>query len=257
MSAHHGKFVWYELMTTDAAAATQFYCHTVGWTAADAGMPGMAYTLLSAGADKIAGLMTMPAEACVEGAKPGWIGYVAVDDVDAAAAKAPTLGGTLHYGPQDIPGVGRFAVLADPQGAVFAIFRGTTDAVPPPADCSLPGHGGWHELWAGDQATALPFYAALFDWEEDVALPMGPMGVYQLIAVDGEAMGGMMTKPEDVPAPFWRYYFTVEDLDDAIARTESSGGKVTFGPQEVPGGNWIVHGLDPQGIGFALVGPRA
>src|SRR3954452_17649915 len=125
MASPHGTFVWYELMTTDAAAAGRFYKSVIGWNAQDAGYSDFRYTLLSVGDTQMAGLMTLPQEASDAGAKPGWMGYVAVDDVDDYAARFAAAGGTVHHAPADIPGVGRFSVVADPQGAVIQLFKGT------------------------------------------------------------------------------------------------------------------------------------
>lgn len=252
-----GSFVWYELMTTDAAAAQAFYTQVVGWTAADAGMPGMTYTLLSAGPHMVAGLMDLPVEARASGAPPAWVGYVAVADVDERAAAVQTLGGQVLRPAEDIPGVGRFAVVADPQGAAFCLFRGSEgegDYVPPPAD--LPGTMGWHELMAADLAPAWDFYAALLGWQKTEAVDMGPMGTYQMFGPGGRTLGGMMTKPPEMPVPAWGYYINCEAIDAAVARVAAAGGQVINGPMEVPGGAWIVNAVDPQGAMFSLVAPR-
>src|SRR5580704_12191776 len=108
MSKTHGKFVWYDVMTSDTKAAESFYGHVVGWTAKDAGMPNGGYTLFSAGPTMVGGLMPIPPDACAHGARPCWTGYVGVDDVDAYAARVTTAGGAIHRAPQDIPGIGRF-----------------------------------------------------------------------------------------------------------------------------------------------------
>ncbi|OHV75476.1 VOC family protein [Ensifer sp. LCM 4579] len=251
----HGKFVWYELMTTDTKAAEAFYKKVVGWSARDAGMPGIDYTLFSIGDHQVAGLMTMPEGALDMNVPPAWLGYVAVDDVDATAAKLSGKGGTVHREPDDIPGVGRFAIVTDPHGAAFALFKGTGEP-PPSLDQMAPGNIGWHELMAGDLDSAFAFYSELFGWTKDQAMDMGEMGVYQLFAHNGQAIGGMMTKPKDVPAPYWLYYFNVEALDAAIDRARSEGAQVVVGPMEVPGGAWIVQCTDPQGAFFALVAPK-
>ncbi|MCA1491988.1 VOC family protein [Sinorhizobium alkalisoli] len=251
----HGKFVWYELMTTDTKAAEAFYKKVIGWSARDAGMPGTEYTLFSIGDHQVAGLMTMPEGALDMNVPPAWLGYVAVDDVDAAAAKLTGEGGTVHREPDDIPGIGRFAVVTDPHGAAFALFTGTGEP-PPSLDQMAPGNIGWHELMAGDLDSAFAFYSELFGWTKDQAMDMGEMGVYQLFAHNGQAIGGMMTKPRDVPAPYWLYYFNVEALDAAIDRARSEGAQVVVEPMEVPGGAWIVQCTDPQGALFALVAPK-
>lgn len=258
MSHYRGKFVWYELMTTDVAAATDFYGKVVGWTARDSGMPGMEYLLFHAGDFMVAGLMAQPEELRKMGAPPGWLGYVAVADVDAASQQAADRGGAVYVPPRDIPGVGRFAVVADPQQAVFALFKGSPGDTPPPAPPpGTPGQVGWHELYASDWEAVFPFYADLFGWKKDQAMDMGEMGTYQLFAAaDGPAIGGMFNKPPQVPANFWLYYFNVEAIDAAVDRVKANGGSVLMGPMEVPGGAFIVQGMDPQGAAFALTGPR-
>jgi predicted enzyme related to lactoylglutathione lyase len=247
------NFVWYELMTNDARAAETYYGQVVGWTAKDAGQPGMAYTLLSVGNTPVAGLMTLDKEACDAGAKPAWIGYVGVNDVDAYVGRITKAGGKVHVPPTDIPNIGRFAMVADPQGAVFNLFKPVSDMALPPPDPATPGLVGWHELMAADGEKAFAFYADLFGWTKDEAIDMGAMGRYQLFAAGGAAIGGMMTKPADVPAPFWGYYFQVDAIGAALERLKAASGKVINGPMEVPGGSWIVQGVDPQGAMFSLV----
>ena len=249
-------FVWYELMTSDSAAAESFYRQVVGWTTRDAGMPGMRYTLLSAGGGDVAGLMDLPAEACAAGARPGWLGYVGVDDVDAATARLRQAGGHVHKEPADIPGVGRFAVVADPQGATLALFKGAADMAPTQPAADTPGRVGWHELHAGEEATAFAFYSTLFGWTQADTMDMGPMGIYRLFAAGSTAIGGMMTRTPEMPVPCWLFYFNVEAIDAAAERVRAQGGRVVNGPMEVPGGSWIVNALDPQGALFALVAPK-
>lgn len=249
MSPSHGQFVWHELRTTGLKAAEKFYGDVVGWTAKDAGMPGMAYTLFSAGDQTVAGAVAMPGGVEMP---PHWLGFVGVDDVDAASAKVKSLGGTVHMGPQDIPGVGRFAIIADPQGASLGLFKWKEKSGEPAAP-GTPGYCGWHELYAGEWQSAFDFYAQLFGWTKGTAVDMGPMGTYQLFRAGTRDLGGMMTRPPQVPQPAWLYYFNVEDIAAAAARVTAGGGKICQGPMEVPGGDWIVQAMDPQGAMFALV----
>ncbi len=255
MSKSPNPFVWYELITTDGEAAEAFYRAVIGWTSQDSGHPEMRYALMKAGEQNIAGIMTMPPEMCDLGGGPGWIGYVGVEDVEAATHKVKDAGGAVRRQPDDIPGVGRFSVVADPQGAVFVLFQ-PHGGDAPPAPMGTPGHIGWRELYAADGPSAFDFYASQFGWTKAEAMDMGPMGVYQLFAAGGDPIGGMMTKPDNIPAPFWLYYINVPELDAAIARVNANGGRITFGPEEVPGGAWIAHGMDPQGAMFALVSMR-
>jgi predicted enzyme related to lactoylglutathione lyase len=252
----HGKFVWYELMTTDTKAAETFYSDVIGWGAQDSGMPGMSYTILSAGDAPIGGLMAVPKEARDAGARPGWMGYVAVDNVDKSAAQAKKDGGTIHRAPDDIPGVGRFAIIADPGGAMLCLFKEMAEPQAPPPAPGTPGTTGWNELYAADREAAFAFYAKLFGWTKAEHHYMGPMGVYQMFAAGGETVGGMMTKPPQVPAPCWLYYFNVDGIDAAVARVQAGDGQTLNGPMEVPGGHWIAQCRDPQGAVFCMVAPR-
>lgn len=253
----HGKprFIWYELMTTDQDAAEAFYRAVVGWKMADAGQPGMRYTVLSAGDRGMGGIMAIPAEAARGGARPGWLGYVGVPDTDGAAKRIVEAGGAIHRAPDDIPSVGRFAVVADPGGALFQLLTPLPrEDEPPPAEPTTPGLVSWHELYAGNgQEAAFGFYSRHFGWETAELMDMGPMGKYRIFAADGVPMGGMMDKPEDMPVSAWSFYVNVDRLDAAVDRIRKHGGQVLMGPHDVPGGSWIVQALDPQGAAFALV----
>jgi uncharacterized protein len=256
MSNSRNNFVWYDLMTTDTKAAEAFYSKVVGWRIQDSGMSDRSYAILHANEIPIGGLMPIPPAAATAGARPLWSGYVAVSDVDGFAKRATQAGGTIHRGPEDIPGVGRFAIVADPHGATLTLFKGSTDAQPQPPAPGTPGHIGWHELYAGDREKDFAFYSGLFGWTKVEAMDMGPMGVYQTFATDTEQVGGMMTKPKEIPAPMWLYYFNVDDIDAAGKRVKDNSGKVLNGPMQVPGGDWILQCSDPQGAMFAMVGPQ-
>jgi uncharacterized protein len=256
MSNTHGTFVWYDVMTSDTKAAESFYHSVIGWDAKDSGMADRSYTLLSMGPTIVGGLMPIPKDASKAGVGPAWMGYIGVDDVDVYAKRVKAAGGAIHRDPEDIPGVGRFAVVGDPHGAGFMLFRGSSDQAVTPAPAGTPGHVGWRELHAGDREGAFAFYSDLFGWTKGEAVDMGPMGVYQTFAIHGAQAGGMMTKTPQTPAPFWLYYFNVEAVDSAVARVKDGGGQILFGPQQVPGGSWIVQCLDPQGAMFAVVGSK-
>lgn len=253
-----GKFVWYELMTTDTEAAKAFYSDVVGWsTAPFEHAAGMDYSMWMKGEAPVGGLMELPEEVRESGAPSHWMGYVAVPDVDATAARAQELGGTVHHGPADIPEVGRFAVIADPQGAVLAAFRGNQE-MPQEEKDPEPGDVSWHELATTDHQAALEFYADLFGWDKQDAMDMGEGAMYQMYGRGERMLGGMYDKTAEMPGPpAWLYYVTVEDLDAAKERVEGNGGTVQVGPMEVPGGGRIVMAQDPQGAAFALYQPGA
>ena len=252
----HGRFAWYELMTTDVEAAKAFYTKVMGWGAWDASMPGRAYTLFTAGKASAGGLMELPEDARKMGGKPGWVGYVWVNDVDAAADRIRRLGGVVHVPPTDVPDISRFSVFADPQTARLALFKWLGPAQEQPAEPGAPGHVGWHELFAADWEQALAFYSELFGWQKADA-DIDDAGTYQLFSAGDEIIGGMATKPETIPAPFWLYYFNASDIDAAAQRVKARGGRILDGPIDVPGGSCIVRCEDPQGAVFALEGTKA
>ncbi len=249
-----GKFVWYEYIGNDLPAASEFYAKVVGWNIKDAGMASFPYMIASAGDYGVAGLTTIPDDAKAMGAPPCWTGYIWVPDVDAALPKLKAAGGKLHKGPQDIPGIGRFALVSDPYGAMFMLFRDAGGNPPPRPALGAPGLVGWRELSAGDGAGAFAFYSGQFGWKKESEFDMGAMGVYHLFTT-GEESGGMMTKPPQAPGPCWLYYFNVGAIDAAAERIAANGGKVVNGPHQVPTGSWIVQAVDPQGAMFALLAP--
>jgi predicted enzyme related to lactoylglutathione lyase len=252
ISSPTGKFVWYEYIGDDLDGAAEFYGHVVGWSVKDSGMGDFRYLIANAGDYGVAGLMTIPAEARAMGAPACWTGYIWVPDVDAAGAKLEAAGGKVWRPASDIVGVGRFAVVSDPQGATFILFRDTGGNPPPRPAFGTPGLVGWHELMAEDGQRALAFYQEFFGWKKDGEFDMGPMGIYYLFSTGHGESGGLMTRPPQVPGVFWRYYFNVEAIDAAAARVVAKGGKIVNGPHEVPGGSFIVHAVDPQGAFFAL-----
>jgi uncharacterized protein len=254
MPASRGKFIWYDLMTTDTKAAARFYSEVVGWSAQEHQMAhGDTYTVFSKGDRMVAGLMAIPEPMRAEGVPPCWSGYVSSDDVDADARRIEAAGGSVKRPPADIPNIGRFAVVADPGDAVFLIFKPSGAEEPKPAAPMTPGHIGWHELYAGDPARELAFYSGLFGWTKDRAHDMGPMGTYQIFAIGGTACGGIMKAAPPVPHPCWSYYIAVESVAGASDRAQARGATVLNGPMEVPGGAWIVQARDPQGAHFAMV----
>lgn len=249
-------FVWYELTTSDAPAACAFYQAVFGWSLAAGAMPELQYTLASVGSTEVAGLMAIPPAAASAGARPCWTGYISVPDVDAHAQRVTQAGGMLYVPPTDIPGIGRFAIVADPQGADFALFTGLPVEPPAQPPAGTPGTFGWNELHAMDDSAAFALYADLFGWTPDQAMDMGPLGTYQLFAADGVAIGGMMRRADGGRRATWLYYLYVEQIEAAAERVRAHGGKTLEAPSEVPGGLWIVPCTDPQGAAFALLGSR-
>jgi predicted enzyme related to lactoylglutathione lyase len=255
MVDHHGRFVWHELLTTDTAAARNFYADVIGWGAQDASTPDFAYALFTDGTSPVAGLMDLPDEATKMGATPRWVGYVGVNDVNAVADHIERLGGTVYVPPTNT-NIGRIAIVADPQSAPLALVEGLKPATGEPAEPDKAGRASWSELLTADCEKAFAFYSSLFGWQRANA-EAEPAETYQLFSCGGRVIGGMLAKPVGIPDPFWVHYFTVADVDAAVARVEAGGGQIFFGPQELPDGNCIVRCTDPQGAVFALERPRS
>lgn len=259
-----GNPYWYELGTTDSDAAKAFYAEVMGWEIGDAGLNGFDYLLARSGGDMVAGMMSLDGQ---DGPPPpNWLIYFAVDDCDRTAADITAAGGKVMRGPADIPRTGRYAIAADPQGAVFGILQPDISAMTEAQIASTErgegafaqmkdGHGTWHELMSTDPVAGFAFYSALFGWTKGDALDMGPMGTYQLFRHRGAEIGGMMGLGTS-PKPAWLPYFGANSIDDAIARVNAAGGTVAHGPAEVPGGAFIAVCTDPQNAWFALVGPK-
>ena len=247
-----GKFVWHELLTTDTGSAAAFYPKVLPWRTASSSMPG--YTIWMAGQTQIGGLMALPADG--SGTPSHWLIYVGTPNVDNTCAQAQGLGARVIKVPADIPNVGRFAVLADPQGATFALF---TPGAGQPAP-TAPTHGGfsWHELATGDVAAALRFYGELFGWRKGPGYDMGPTGVYQIFMHGGEQVGGMCHPGSAGAPPSWLSYVHVADAARAVGAAKAAGGRLVHGPVQVPGGSSIALFTDPQGGAFAVQeAPRA
>ena len=248
-----GRFAWYELLTTEVAAAGAFYGEVVGWAVKDASTADLAYTVLTAGEAPVAGLMGLPEEGLRLGATPRWVGYIAVDDIDVKTAQIGRLGGAILVSPTD-SNIGRISLVADPQTATFALIAGPTFGQQPPHGLDEPGRVGWHELLAEDQNEIFGFYGELFGWQK-AAAENDPADLYQLFSVAGQTIGGMLTKLPSVLQPCWLHYFNVDDIGAAAGRVNAGGGRVLQAPIELPDGCWIVRCADPQGALFALQGP--
>lgn len=252
-----GRFVWYELLTDDPDGAKAFYGEVMGlgtepWTGDD-----KPYTIWTRAGAPVGGVMKILPEWERAGVRPYWWAHVAVGDVDGAARRAVELGGAIRTPPTDIPEVGRFAVVSDPQGAVISLFRSNRKPDPPPDDCSEHRFVAWHELNTTDHEAAWPFYAGLFHWRPAGAIDMGEMGSYAMFRHPDDAedapVGGMFDACSQTGMPpMWLFYVAVEGIDGALARTRELGGAVLNGPMEVPGGGFAAQCRDPQGALFAL-----
>jgi predicted enzyme related to lactoylglutathione lyase len=260
-----GEFIWYELMTPDAEGAKAFYDAVVGWNIGEGTPEFNGYRMIGRSDGGFAGgVLPLTDEMQQHGARPTWLGYIHVPDVDAAVASIEEAGGKALMPAFDIPGIGRIAMVTDPQGAPFYVMKpippvdrpqGKSDVFSPDALQRV----GWNELSTSDAVAALDFYTAQFGWEKGDAMPMGDKGDYRFINLNGQMLGAIF--PAQAGAfndehPHWRFYFRVPSVSAAKTAAEQAGGTIKVGPMEVPGGDIIIIGTDPQGAEFALVGGK-
>ncbi|MEK6398978.1 MAG: VOC family protein, partial [Terriglobus sp.] len=211
-------FVWYELMTSgDVHAAAKFYGDVVGWEVKDSGMP-MTYLIFGKDGKDVGGMMSWQSMGMTD--KPtSWKAHIYTPDVDAEVEAVKRDGGMVFRPPMDIPNIGRFAVVGDPQGVEYMLFQPNTQYAPPRLKQDEVGNVGWHELMTTDWEKAWEFYSSHYGWEKDYAHDMGPMGVYQTFRIDTDKYtGAMMTAAKDgsMGSPTWTYYFQVVDVDAAV-----------------------------------------
>jgi predicted enzyme related to lactoylglutathione lyase len=246
----HGQFVWYELTTPDVDASRKFYPPITGWGTQPFDKD---YTMWTSGGVPIAGIFRLGPEQRQKGIPPNWMPYVDVNNVDETARKATLLGGKVTHGPAEIPGTGRFAVLQDPQGAVFGIYKSSTKMSHPWDGTPVVGRFSWHELTTTDYKKAFDFYRQLFGWEKTGEMDMGGGNMYFMYGMKGKMFGGIFNRPPEMAGmpPFWLVYVHVKDVDKAVEATTRGGGMVKQPPMEVPGGRIAILG-DPQGAAFAV-----
>lgn len=245
--SYHGRFIWNELLCNDADAAATFYGHILPWKSQPFS-PGSPYQVFSRnGGAPLAGNMSLPAEARAMGTVPHWRSYIGAGDVDAIVAQASRLGARILEAPRDLPGVGRAALLADPEGARFGVYRPLEGGTPPEPAFS------WHELAARSRETALAFYQQLFGWELRAAMDMGGGFFYQSFGLNGQDIGGAYTiRPDKPMPPAWCPYANCDSADEVAGMVVAAGGQLCHGPIEVPGGGRIAQFFDPQHAMFAV-----
>jgi predicted enzyme related to lactoylglutathione lyase len=244
-----GRFVWYDLMSTDPAASREYYARLFGWTTAGMPMDGWTYEIVSAGETQLGGIMPLDKS---HGIPSHWVSYCTVANVDETCARAEAIGGKTCVPPFDIP-VGRMAVVEDPQGAIFSPLTLSSPHGEPPA-VSPPGTFCWCELLTRDPEGAVPFYATLFGWTMET-MDMGPSGTYWLFKRGDAFAGGMLRMPDDAAAPraMWLPYVAVESADATAARVRELGGMIHVPPTDVPTVGRFLVTSDPQGATIAML----
>jgi predicted enzyme related to lactoylglutathione lyase len=261
MTTLHGNWIWYELMTPDLSGAKAFYEAVVGWKFVDPAPHTNGYGFIAnVDGGMTGGTLGLTADMIEHGARPCWLGYIGVDDVDASLKAIEAAGGSVQMPARDVPMAGRIAMVTDCCGAPFYVMTPT----PPPGGGEStafsakpsPGRCGWNELMAGNAANAVAFYSDQFGWTLPEPMDMGAMGKYQFVEHDGVQVGAIMQKPAHLPSGGWNHYFWVPSIEAALRAIKAGGGTVCNGPMQVPGDDWIVQGFDPQGAMFSLVGGK-
>jgi predicted enzyme related to lactoylglutathione lyase len=258
----HGDFIWYELMTGDLDGAEAFYTGLLGWTFEEASQGDVAYRTFSGTAGQVGGFLQLSDEMTQGGARPVWLGYVGVDSLDDMIEAFKSGGGKVMFGPGEVPGIGPFAMVTDPQGAPLYLIEDRSGEPSGAFAAYKPtvGHCAWNELMTADPGAAKGFFAKVFGWVVADTMDMGEMGAYDMLKAGEErdfVFGAVMKKPEQMPVSMWNYYFRVADIDVASAFVKEHGGQIINGPIEIPGGDFALSGIDPQGAMFSLVGARA
>lgn len=255
-----GGFIWYELISPDPTGSKKFYDALVGWDiATNSVAPGIEYRMIGRSDGGLAGgILTLTDDMRSHGARPMWLGYIHSSDVDSTVRSIEADGGQVLMAPWDQPGVGRLALVTDPQGAPFYLMNPIPPADQPDAksDVFSPDaeqRVAWNELSTSDPEAARAFYTSKFGWSDAEFMDMGEMGKYRFIEQGGQRIGalcGVMPGQQ----PQWRYYIRVPSIAKAKDAAELNGGTISMGPHQVPTGDYIIIGTDPQGAEFALVG---
>jgi predicted enzyme related to lactoylglutathione lyase len=246
--AARGRFVWFEVMTRDLEKTKAFYSEIAGWKFAPFGGEST-YELMSAGEKQVGAVMPVG-----PGEQPRWLGYIATDDVDGTTQRTQKMRGKVITPPKDIPDVGRYAVLTDPQGAELGLYDSKHNGSAP--DPMALGQIGWNELNTTDWKSAWQFYSELFGWKEVSSMPMGgDLGDYFIFGPNPKDMfGGMSNAAKGMPKPaaHWLHYVNVQSADETAKRIVQIQGTVMNGPMDVPGGGRIAQCIDPQGAVFGI-----
>jgi predicted enzyme related to lactoylglutathione lyase len=248
MTTNAGRFVWHDLMTTNVKAAQAFYSELFGWVTREVNMGSMgSYIMISVNGRDIGGMVPLDSQ---KGAPSHWIGYLTVENVDEATQETTAAGGNVVIPGTNIPSIGRFAVIADPQGAYVSPFA--PENPPPPESDSPPTFGTfcWDELWTTDTDASSDFYGNLAGWDIE-ELPM-PGNAYFIFKRGDQQAAGMTEVPQPRTTPFWLAYVAVNDVDEAAARAQKLGATQTLPPTDVPNIGRFAVLNDPTGAAVAL-----
>jgi predicted enzyme related to lactoylglutathione lyase len=254
------RFVWHDFMAADVDGAKRFYGELFGWTF----KPGEhGYNHIESKGAMIGGILGLADEQRKVGVPPHWIGYVEVDDCDAAVARVRKAGGQVYH-QEAMETVGRFAICADPQGATFSPFQPARASAPESTDRTLRWRFCWDELLTPDAETAARFYRDVFGWGAE-HLDMGPAGKYTLLKRTGEKdetgadknAGGILPMPPGAPhPPFWLTYVSVDDADAVCEKAKRLGATIMRAPADIPDVGRFAVLMDAQHGSFAVLQPK-
>lgn len=247
-TAKLGRFVWHDMMTTDLARSVEFYSELFGWSVRQEPGDDNPYRRISSGGQEIGGFIELDPQ---HGVPSHWIGYVTVDDVDAACGRARKHGGKTPVPGTDIPNVGRFAVVSHPGGSYVSPFAPHELELTVPEAETIPGRFCWNQLMSKDPAAAAEYYEGVFGWTT-TEQPLGD-GTYWLFRSGDAPAAGMMSigTQENYP-DFWMPYVEVHDVEDTCEEVESLGGQVMVQPSDVPDLARIAVTADPTGAILAV-----
>jgi uncharacterized protein len=250
-----GALCWFELATTDQAAAKNFYTSLFGWSSNEFPMsPGEVYTTFQLNGKDAAAAYTIRREQQSQGVPPHWMVYIAVDNADTVGSRAAELGGKLLTPAFDVMDLGRMAVIADPAGAVFSVWQPKKNK-----GVGITGENGtvcWADLNTPDPSTARRFYHELLGWNfvEDEKDTSG----YLHIKNHEQFIGGVPAASQRDPhtPPHWMIYFQVADCDASTAKAKQQGGEILLPPTDLENVGRFSILKDPQGVAFALFQPE-
>jgi predicted enzyme related to lactoylglutathione lyase len=248
---HVGKVIFVELVTPDLAATKRFYSGMFGWTYRDIHSSTTQYAEALLDGRPVAGLVQR-AFPGGERRQPAWLSFFSVNDVDAAKTIALQHGAKVLFEPHSFPDRGREAVLADPQGAVFAILASTSGD--PPDFLALPGEWIWSSLITSDPDAGAAFYQTLFDYDV-FELPASAGAQHLLLASHNYARASVNSLPlgESKVQAHWLNYVRVEDTVKAVAKVRALGGRVLVEPWIDRHGGKVAVVADPIGAPFGLL----
>lgn len=248
-----GTFCWADLSSTDYDATHKFYSELLGWEFNKMDMgEGNSYTMLKVGNDEIGGMYPMDEKQRTMGMPSYWTSYILVEDVDASAEKAQSLGATIMMPPFDVGQFGRMAIIQDPSGAAFALWK---DRQGESSATTGVGTFCWNELLTEDTEKAGEFYTKFLGWEQE-AMPFSEMK-YDVFKEDGAPKAGMMTLPAEAKAngapPHWLLYVSVADCDGTVEKAKQLGGGVCMPPMDFEGVGRGAVLTDPTGGVFGII----